>query len=290
MGFPMASNLFKKLQPLQFIVYDSSQNTVEKFQREHGSCLAAKNPFELAKKAQIIVTMLPASPHVKAVYLGENGLLNGLSKNTMVIDSSTIDPSTTKEISKILKTVGVDLLDAPVSGGTLGAQAGTLTFMVGSRNMELFEKSKEILCHMGKNITYCGSEGNGQVAKICNNMLLGISMMGAAETMNLGVRMGMDPTLLAGIINTSSGRCWSTDTYNPCPGVFPNTPASRDYTGGFGVALMKKDMGLAVNAAAETKSTAILAGVAHQVYTQISETKGFENKDFSSVYKWLNNK
>lgn len=143
---------------------------------------------------------------------------------------------------------------------------------------------------MGKNITFCGLPGNGQVAKICNNMLLGISMLAAAETMNLGVRMGMDPKLLNDIINTSSGRCWSTDTYNPCPGVLTGVPASRDYSGGFGVQLMTKDMGLAVNAATDTKSTTILAGVAHQVYTQVSSTKGFEAKDFSSVYKWLNSK
>jgi 3-hydroxyisobutyrate dehydrogenase len=119
-------------------------------------------------------------------------------------------------------------------------------------------------------------------------MLLGISMAAASETMNLGVRMGMDPKLLASIINSSSGRCWSTDTYNPCPGVLPNTPASRDYTGGFGVSLMAKDMGLAVNAASETKSTVLLASVAHQVYNQVMATPGFENKDFSSVFKWLN--
>ncbi len=113
-------------------------------------------------------------------------------------------------------------------------------------------------------------------------------MAAASETMNLGVRMGMDPKLLASIINSSSGRCWSTDTYNPCPGVLPNTPASRDYTGGFGVSLMAKDMGLAVNAASETKSTVLLASVAHQVYNQVMATPGFENKDFSSVFKWLN--
>jgi 3-hydroxyisobutyrate dehydrogenase len=162
--------------------------------------------------------------------------------------------------------------------------------MVGAQTNDLFNMSKTVLTHMGENITFCGLPGNGQVAKICNNMLLGISMIGAAETMNLGVRMGMDPKLLNDIINTSSGRCWSTDTYNPCPGVLGNVPASRDYSGGFGVQLMTKDMGLAVTAASDTKSTAILAGVAHQVYTQVSSTKGFETKDFSSVYKWLNNK
>ncbi len=121
-------------------------------------------------------------------------------------------------------------------------------------------------------------------------MLLGISMIAASETMNLGVRMGMDPKLLASIINTSSGKCWSTEVYNPCPGVLPNVPASRDYTGGFGVSLMAKDMGLAVNAANETKSTVTLAAVSHQIYNQVMTTKGFESKDFSSIFKWLNSK
>ena len=126
--------------------------------------------------------------------------------------------------------------------GTGGAQAGTLTFMVGAEKQEIFQKAEPILKSMGKNIVYCGLPGNGQVAKICNNMLLGISMIAASETMNLGVRMGMDPKLLASIINTSSGRCWSTEVYNPCPGVLENVPASRGYTGGFGISLMAKGL------------------------------------------------
>jgi 3-hydroxyisobutyrate dehydrogenase len=173
--------------------------------------------------------------------------------------------------------------------GTLGAEAGTLTFMVGSPDASIFQTVKDtLLTHMGKNIVHCGTVGNGQVAKICNNMLLGISMVAASETMNLGVKLGMDPKLLAGIINTSSGRCWSTDTYNPCPGVLPNVPSSRDYEGGFGTSLMAKDLGLAVSAAQEVKASVLLGALAGQVYTQVSGTEGFEKKDFSSVYKWLN--
>ncbi|KAI8897829.1 NAD binding domain of 6-phosphogluconate dehydrogenase-domain-containing protein [Globomyces pollinis-pini] len=289
MGYPMASNWIKKLNPSSFYVHDHSIDTALDFQKNHSNVSVAKSPKELAEKCSIIVTMLPASAHVKSVYLGENGLVEGLSPNTLVIDSSTIDPSTTKLVHQKLKDIKVDLLDAPVSGGTLGAQAGTLTFMVGADSDQLFNKSKETLVHMGKNITYCGTPGNGQVAKICNNMLLGISMVAASEAMNLGVRMGMDPKLLASIINTSSGRCWSTEIYNPCPGVLEGVPASRDYSGGFGVSLMGKDMGLAVNAANETKSTVMLASITHQIYNQITTTPGYEKKDFSSVYKWLNN-
>jgi 3-hydroxyisobutyrate dehydrogenase len=142
---------------------------------------------------------------------------------------------------------------------------------------------------MGKNIVYCGDVGSGQIAKICNNMMLGISMIAASETLNLGARLGMDPKLLTGILNTSTGRCWSTDTYNPVPGVMPNVPSSRDYEGGFAAVLTHKDMGLAIEAAQASKSTVMLASVAHQIYNQLITTPGFEKKDFSSVFKWLDN-
>nr|KAJ3418508.1 hypothetical protein HK105_008232 [Polyrhizophydium stewartii] len=170
----------------------------------------------------------------------------------------------------------------------MGAVNGTLTFMVGGDDEAVFERVKPILQGMGKNIVYCGKHGSGQVAKICNNMLLGITMIGASEAMNLGARLGMDPKLLAGILNTSTGRCWSTDTCNPYPGVMEGVPASRNYDGGFGVSLIAKDLGLAVAAANEAKSTVILGGIAHQIYNQLSTTPGYEKKDFSSVFKWLN--
>jgi len=160
--------------------------------------------------------------------------------------------------------------------------------MVGAPNEKIFEAVKPLLAHMGKNIAYCGINGNGQVAKICNNMLLGISMIATAEAMNLGTRLGMDPKLLASILNSSSGRCWSSEVYNPHPGVLPNVPSNRDYEGGFGVSLMAKDMGLAVSAANEVKATVTLGGVTHQLYNQISSSPGFESKDFSVVFKWLN--
>lgn len=171
--------------------------------------------------------------------------------------------------------------------GTGGAQAGTLTFMVGSRTNGDFDLAKPYLEKMGKNIVYCGTNGNGQVAKICNNMLLGISMIATSETMNLGVRMGMDPKLLAGILNTSSGRCWSSEVYNPCPGVQENSAATRGYTGGFGMPLMAKDLRLAVNAAVDTKSTVMLGALAQQLYNQMAANKEYEHLDFSAAYKWL---
>ena len=166
----MASNLSKNLGPSKFWVFDHLHEKSLLFKKEHKDVYIAPTPLELAKNCSIIVTMLPASAHVRSVYLGINGLKDGIKPNTLVIDSSTIDPSTTKEIASILKERHVSMLDAPVSGGTLGAQAGTLTFMVGAESQEIFEKSSSILKHMGKNITFCGGNGNGQVAKICNNV------------------------------------------------------------------------------------------------------------------------
>jgi 3-hydroxyisobutyrate dehydrogenase len=177
------------------------------------------------------------------------------------------------------------MADAPVSGGTGGAEAGTLTFMVGAEP-QLFERIKPLLGHMGKNIVHCGGAGTGQVAKICNNMLLGISMVGVAEAMNLGVSLGIDPKVLAGIINTSSGRCWSSDTYNPYPGVLPNAPASRGYTGGFGTDLMLKDLGLATDAAKQAKASVVMGATAQQLY-QLLSSQGAGGQDFSAIINLL---
>lgn len=157
--------------------------------------------------------------------------------------------------------------------------------MVGANSQEDFDTAKPILELMGKNIVYCGQNGNGQVAKICNNMLLGVSMIAVSETMQLGIKLGMEPKLLANILNTSSGRCWSSDTYNPCPGVMPTAPASREYQGGFGNTLMAKDLRLAVNAAQDAHSTVAIGALAAQIYNQVSSTPEYQSLDFSSVFK-----
>ncbi|KAJ3101420.1 hypothetical protein HDU97_001350 [Phlyctochytrium planicorne] len=296
MGYPMANNLRTKTLPTaeSFKIFDAFPATATKFITANTTATSVQTPKDIGSSCDIIVTMLPAGPHVRKVYLDEqSGILAGLkgrpSGSVLLIDSSTIDVGTAKAVAAASAQAGAVMIDAPVSGGTLGAEAGTLTFMVGSPSLDVFQFAKDhVLVHMGKNIVHCGESGNGQVAKICNNMMLGISMVAASETMNLGVRLGMDPKLLASILNTSSGRSWSTEIYNPCPGVLPNVPASRDYEGGFGNPLMAKDLGLAVSAAAEAKATVTLGAIASQIYGQISSTPGFENKDFSSVYKWLN--
>ncbi|CAG0882340.1 unnamed protein product [Darwinula stevensoni] len=205
---------------------------------------------------------------------------------TLLIDSSTIDPGTAKMVAAEAEKKGAMYMDAPVSGGVNAAKAATLTFMVGAKSKGEFEAAKILLSSMGKNIVHCGDVGMGQAAKICNNMLLAISMIGTAETMNLGIRLGLDAKLLASILNSSSGRCWSSEVYNPVPGILENVPSSKDYEGGFGAALMTKDLGLAATAANSTHTPIPLGSLAHQIY-RLMLGAGFGGKDFSSVYKFL---
>lgn len=277
MGNPMVRNLIKAGHEL--VVYDVFPAAIEKLVA--AGAKAATSVADAAKNAEVVITMLPSSPHVRDVYLGAGQLCASVEPKALLIDCSTIDPHTAREVAAAAAQRKVVVLDAPVSGGTVGAEAGTLTFMVGG-DAAAFETVKSILAKMGKNVVHCGAAGTGQVAKICNNLLLGISMIGVSEAMNLGTCLGIDPKLLAAIINTSSGRCWSSDTYNPYPGVMENVAASRGYTGGFGVDLMLKDLGLAMEAAKQTKQPAMLGALAHQLY-QTWSAMGSGAKDFSSI-------
>ena len=279
MGAPMARNLVKAGH--QLVVYDVAQANVDGLvalgARAQTSARAA------AAESELVVTMLPSSPHVRSVYLGEEGVLAGVARGVPLLDSSTIDPHTARDVAAFAAKQGNPMADAPVSGGTGGAEAGTLTFMVGA-TPELFATVQPVLAKMGKNIVHCGASGNGQVAKICNNMLLAISMIGVAEAMNLGVSLGIDAKVLAGIINTSSGRCWSSDTYNPYPGVMDSVPAARGYTGGFGADLMLKDLGLATDAARQARQPVAMGAMAQQIY-QMFSTQGSGGLDFSAIIK-----
>ena len=283
MGGPMAHNLLKAGH--QLTVFDLSEAAVSNLV-EAGASAAPSIAALASSDVELIITMLPAAQHVKGVYLGEDGLLANVSPEVRLIDSSTIDPMSAREVAAAALANGNSMIDAPVSGGTGGATAGTLTFMVGGEQAD-FDIALPILQAMGKNIVHCGPSGNGQVAKVANNMLLGISMIGAAEAMNLGVSLGMDPKVLAGIINTSSGRCWSTDTYNPYPGVLDNAPASRGYTGGFGTDLMLKDLGLATEAAKQARQPVVLGALAQQLYQTFSG-QGNGGLDFSAIIKMYN--
>ncbi|XP_077159798.1 3-hydroxyisobutyrate dehydrogenase, mitochondrial isoform X1 [Paroedura picta] len=281
MGNPMAKNLIKNGYPV--IAYDVFPEACKEFQDVGAQ--VTDSPADVAERADRIITMLPSNPNAIEVYTGNSGILKKVKKGSLLIDSSTIDPVVSKELAKEAEKMGAVFMDAPVSGGVGAARAGNLTFMVGGVEQE-FDAAKELLTCMGSNVIYCGEVGTGQAAKICNNMLLAISMIGTAETMNLGIRLGLDPKLLAKILNMSSGRCWSSDTYNPVPGVMEGVPSANSYQGGFGTTLMAKDLGLAQISATNTKTPVPLGSLAHQVY-RIMCAKGYAQKDFSSVFQFL---
>jgi len=281
MGAPMARNLLKAGHEL--CVFDVDPAAVAGLSA--AGAAGANSPQSAAIAAELVITMLPSSPHVRKVYEGADGILAGVAAGVPLIDSSTIDPHVARAVAAAAAAHGNPMADAPVSGGTAGAANASLTFMVGAETV-LFERIKPTLAAMGKNVVHCGGSGNGQVAKICNNLVLGISMLAVAEAMTLGVALGMDPKLLAGVINTSSGRCWSSDSYNPYPGVLDGAPASRGYTGGFGTDLMLKDLGLATDAAKQSRQPVAMAGLAQQLY-QLWSARGGGRKDFSSVIELL---
>ncbi|KAM8735637.1 3-hydroxyisobutyrate dehydrogenase b [Acanthopagrus schlegelii] len=281
MGNPMAKNLLQHGYPV--IATDVFPESCKEVQ-ELGAQIV-DNPAEVADKADRIITMLPSSPNVIEVYTGPNGILKKVKKGSLLIDSSTIDPSVSKEMAAAAEKMGAVFMDAPVSGGVGAASSAKLTFMVGGAEEE-FTAAKELLSCMGANVVYCGQVGTGQAAKICNNMLLAIGMIGTSETMNLGIRLGLDPKLLAKILNMSSGRCWSSDTYNPVPGVMEGVPSGNNYQGGFGTQLMAKDLGLAQNTATNTKTPVPLGSLAHQIYRMMC-ARGYATKDFSSVFQFL---
>lgn len=277
MGGKMVQNLLKTGATVYG--FDLSQTAIAHFVEAGG--IASDSPQNAAKNADIVITMLPAAKHVKEIYLAEDGVFTVLKQGSICIDSSTIDPQSIKDIAKIGAEKGIKVCDAPVSGGTIGAQAGTLTFMVGT-DADLFEQVKSVLSSMGKNIVYCGEVGSGQIAKICNNLILGISMTAVAEGMALGAKLGIDPQILAGVINSSSGRCWSSEVCNPWPDVSANAPAGRGYSDGFATQLMLKDLGLAIEAAGQVKQPVLLAGLVQQQYQQLC-MQGNAQLDFSSI-------
>ncbi|KAM9055604.1 LOW QUALITY PROTEIN: 3-hydroxyisobutyrate dehydrogenase, mitochondrial-like [Megaptera novaeangliae] len=279
MGNPMAKNLMKHGYPL--IIYDVLPDACKEF-LDAGEL---SSPADVAEKADRIITMLPTSINAIEAYSGANGILKKVKKGSLLIDSGTIDPMVSKELAKEVEKMGAVFMDAPVSGGVGAARSGNLTFMVGGVEEE-FTAAQELLGCMGSNVVRCGDVGTGQAVKICNNLLLAISMIGTAEAMNLGIRLGLDPKLLAKILNMSSGRCWSSDTYNPVPGVMDGVPSANNYQGGFGTTLMAKDLGLAQDSATSTKSPILLGSQAHQIYRMMC-AKGYSKKDFSSVFQFL---
>jgi 3-hydroxyisobutyrate dehydrogenase len=229
--------------------------------------------------------MLPAGKHVAGTYLGDDGLLAKLDASTTLLDCSTIDAATAREVGEAAAAAGIGFMDAPVSGGVAAAAAGTLAFMCGG-NADTFGKAKLILADMGKNIFHAGPAGAGQVAKACNNMLLAIHMIGSAEALEMGARNGLDPAVLSEIMLASSGRNWSLEVYNPYPGVMENAPASNDYKPGFMVDLMVKDLGLAMEVAQQSGVDNVMGQLARTLYTA-HQGEGNGQKDFSGILNRL---
>ena len=232
--------------------------------------------------------MLPASRHVLAAYLGDAGILAQARRGTLLIDCSTISTEAARQVGRAAEEKGMPMLDAPVSGGTAGATNGTLTFMVGGEDAAL-AAARPYLEVMGKAIFHAGGSGCGQTVKICNNMLLGILMIGTSEAIRLGVANGLDAKVVSDVMAKSSGRNWTLEVYNPCPGVAENVPASRGYTGGFGVDLMLKDLGLAVESALASGAAVPLGALSRNLYSLHSKA-GAGALDFSSIYQMLGEK
>jgi len=284
MGGPMAMNLLKAGHTLS--AFDLSAEACKKFGAE--GLPIAKSSAETVADAEVVISMLPASAHVEGLFLGsdgQSGLLESIRPGTLVIDSSTIAAATSRKVAQAAAAKGIAMIDAPVSGGTGGAVAGTLTFMVGGETADL-ERARPVLEKMGANIFHAGAAGAGQTAKICNNMLLGILMIGTSEALALGVANGLDPKVLSEIMRRSSGGNWALEKYNPMPGVMESSPASKNYAGGFGTDLMLKDLGLAQENATAVRAATPLGGLARSLYAAHS-LAGNGALDFSSVLKLL---
>ncbi len=281
MGGPMAKNLLGAGH--QVCVFDLVLEACQQL-ADAGATVAA-SAAEAIDGVEYVVSMLPAGKHVAGTYLGEDGLLAKLDSSVTVLDCSTIDAPTSREVGAAAEAAGIGFMDAPVSGGVAAAAAGTLAFMCGG-SAETFEKAKVVLEGMGKNIFHAGPHGAGQVAKGCNNMLLAIHMLGTCEALEMGARNGLDPSVLSDIMLASSGRNWSLEVYNPYPGVMENAPASNDYKPGFMVDLMVKDLGLAMDIADQSDVDNRMGKLAQALY-QEHQSGGNGQRDFSSVLELL---
>jgi 3-hydroxyisobutyrate dehydrogenase len=280
MGLPMALNLVKAGH--QVIGLDVSPKGMDALKAGGG---AATNDLAQIAGNEIVITMLPAGQQVRDVYLGPSGLLAKAGKGTLFIDSSTIDVETARLVAAKAEESGMQLLDAPVSGGVGGAQGAILTFMVGGRD-EAFAKAKPVLDQMGKTVVHAGGAGAGQAAKICNNMILGISMIAVSEAFALADKLGLDKQKLFDISSKSSGQCWSMTTYCPVPGPVPTSPANRDYAAGFTAAMMLKDLKLAQAAAESVHAKTPLGKHAEELYEKYANS-GEAGRDFSGIINFL---
>ncbi|MGE0800994.1 MAG: 3-hydroxyisobutyrate dehydrogenase [Lautropia sp.] len=284
MGNPMAQNLAKAGQTLA--VFDLVPAACQ--QAAAAGLAVAASADAAVDGADVVISMLPASRHVEALYLGADGrpgLLERIARDSLVIDCSTIAPASSRRVAAAAAERGIAMIDAPVSGGTAGAAGATLTFMIGGAAAAV-ERAWPLLEAMGKNLFHAGDAGAGQVAKVCNNMLLGVLMIGTSEAIALGLANGLDPKVLSEIMRRSSGGNWALEKYNPLPGVMDGVPSSRGYAGGFGSDLMLKDLGLAMESALATGSSTPLGALARNLYAMHSRA-GHGALDFSSIIKYF---
>lgn len=281
MGAPMVRNLLKHGHDVT--VFDLSQEAMSTLTKDGAK--PANSLSALAKNKDFVFSSLQTGEQVKQVCDGTDGLFAELSTDAVFIDCSSIDIESARELHRLAQSKGLHLLDAPVSGGVAGAEAATLTIMVGG-DIETFNKALPLLQVLGKNIIHAGAAGNGQAAKICNNMLLGISMIGVCEAMTLSEKLGLDPKVFFDIAAKSSGQCWSLTSYCPIPGPVPTAPSNRDYEPGFTAQMMLKDLNLSQKAACTAEMKTPLGSLATQLYQRFVE-EGFGQKDFSGIIKML---
>jgi 3-hydroxyisobutyrate dehydrogenase len=281
MGGPMAANLLKSGHDVTG--FDLSAASLDQLVAAGGK--RAASAAAAAASGDVVITMLPAGPHVRAVYLGDAGVLASARKGSLLIDCSTIDVETARAVGKAAADAGYAMLDAPVSGGVGGATAGTLTFMVGGAAAD-FARAEPILRNMGKTIVHAGPAGNGQAAKICNNMILGISMIAVCEGFALAEKLGLDAQRLFDISAKSSGQCWSMTNYCPVPGPVPSSPANRDYKAGFTAEMMLKDLKLAQQAAQGAGAATPMGANAAALYG-LMVNAGNGPADFSAMFRFL---
>ena len=281
MGGPMVANLIKAGNEVK--AFDLSADALAR--AKSAGAAEAATAGACAADVDVVVTMLPAGRHVREVYMGAGGVIETAAPGTLLIDSSTIDVASARAVEEAAQAKGLGMVDAPVSGGVGGAEAGTLTFMVGGSD-DAFGRAKPILDALGKTIVHAGGPGNGQAAKICNNMILGISMIGVSEAFVLAEKLGLDHQKLFDISSTASGQCWSLTSYCPVPGPVETSPANRDYAPGFTVAMMLKDLRLAQTAAQESGAATPLGAQAASLYSLL-ESAGQADMDFSGIIKMI---
>ena len=285
MGLPMATNLAKAGFHVKGFDKSLADESKLKAVKDAGIVPQA-NVSSTCKEVDYIVTSLPATQNVEEVLMADDGILNSASEGTVICDVSTISPIASGEFADAARKKGMTFVDSPMSGGVAGATAGTLTFMVGSHSEEEFEAASVVLAAMGKKIFNCGKPGTGEVAKIVNNMILGTHMTAVAEGMALGEKLGIDPKKLQEILSVSTGACWANNVNNPRPGVLENAPSSRNYEGGFMLALMRKDMTLALELVEKVNGSAEMAEKSMAYYLEL-EKKGHGGKDFGYVYQYI---